>query len=132
MDIATTARMEDFTRPVGGMLVAAYSVKTRPSAIFLIISLLAILIMHTIITNQLAMKSRQDMDTAFFYIEHAEKLLFESPDIPRERPSRVDSLDLRSRWQQLIRHELTALIAQITATAQSQWSSILRLDSIEL
>jgi uncharacterized protein YhhL (DUF1145 family) len=58
------------------MLVAAYSVKTRPSEIFLIISLLAILIMHTIITNQLVMKSRQDMDTAFFYIEHAEKLLF--------------------------------------------------------
>jgi hypothetical protein len=97
------------------MIVSAYSFKSKPPECLLIIFLLSIFLMHTILISQLLVRSRQDINMAFYYIDHAEHVLFPQM-IPRERPRRVDTMSGKERLVEFVRTDVLAAIGQMAAT----------------
>src|SRR5437870_2634020 len=58
----------------------------RPPEWFLVSILVGIFCLHVWFVMEVRMRNRLDGNAAFYYIEHAEKLLIPSAPVPRNRP----------------------------------------------
>ena len=98
------------------LAAAAYYLKVRPPEIILISILFVVVLMHATALIAVPVRTRQDMNTAFYYVEHAERILSSSSERPRERPRAVDSLPISEWLYDFVKRELWSCAFQISIT----------------
>ena len=69
----------------------------RPPEWLLVLILVGVFCLHVWFVMEVRVRNRLDLNTAFYYIEHAEKLLIPSARVPRSRPDDKASVPLKGR-----------------------------------
>jgi hypothetical protein len=109
------------------LAAAPLYMKYRPSETVLVLTLTVIVVLYAALwVEPLWRRDQNDVDTAFFYIEHAERLLGISKQEPRARPEAVRPVRIWpsirgflsptnwSGWGQMLTTLLLAVIAYWT------------------
>ena len=80
-------------------LLAATTIylKVRPPDGLFIAGLISIVIGHFVAIRQLQIRNWYDLSSAFYFVEHAEKLVLNAPE-PRPKPISLDQMSWVERW----------------------------------